>query len=128
MSKPRVIVVEDNAFAALDIQQTLEGWGLEVAAVFSLAEEAESYLIQQNIDLALLDINLWGEMTGIDLAERLQSRSIPVIFLTAQNDQATRAEAAITQPVAYVVKPFRDSDLLAAITKALGPAFKSVTE
>ena len=67
-----------------------------------------------------MDINLRGKMDGIEAAKRIRERfGIPVIYLTAYDDEETRQRAGATDPVAYLVKIFGDVDLQSAIEKAL---------
>ena len=78
------------------------------------------FLILDKYDLVLLDINLEGEMDGIDIAKVINNNyKIPFIFITAYSDLATIERAKHTEPCAYVVKPYRKNDLLASITIGL---------
>lgn len=120
MSTLRIMVVEDQAIVAKDIRATLEGLGYEVPAVAHTGEDAIQKAAQTSPDLILMDINLRGEMDGIEAAGRIRERAdIPVIFLTAYSDQATLDRAKLTSPMAYLIKPFEESELRTAIEVAL---------
>ena len=71
-------------------------------------------------DLVLMDIRLKGEMNGIEAAQVILSTlQVPIIFLTANSDQATVGRAKVVEPYGYVMKPFTDAALLTALTMAL---------
>ncbi|NJL12017.1 MAG: response regulator transcription factor [Microscillaceae bacterium] len=75
---------------------------------------------QVPIDLVLLDIELAGSLNGVDIAPLLKYEfHLPFIYLTAQSDPATLNRAALTEPYAYLVKPFREEELRAALEIAL---------
>lgn len=77
-------------------------------------------LESENVDLVLLDINLDGEMTGIDLAEIINKKFlVPFIFLSSYSDKSTLEKASFTFPAGYIVKPFKENDLAPAIQMAL---------
>lgn len=120
MSTLRIMVVEDQAIVAKDIKATLEGLGYEVPAVAHTGEDAVRKAAETVPDLILMDINLRGEMDGIEAVGRIREKAdIPVIFLTAYSDQATLDRAKLTSPMAYLIKPFEESELRTAIEVAL---------
>ncbi len=120
MGKQRIVVVEDDAIVARDLQRTLTRWGYQVPALASSAAEAFEQLACADVDLVLMDIHLRGEIDGIAAAERVQSQhAVPVVFLTAHSDDATLRRAKITSPYGYVLKPFEDRELHIAIEIAL---------
>ena len=120
MSPLRILIVEDE-FITLDaLRDALEGMGYAIAGDAMRADEALDILEQGKTDLAILDIHIKGSRSGIWLAEKIRERfDIPFIFLTAFGDKATIADAARTQPGSYLVKPFVEQDLHAAIELAV---------
>lgn len=110
-----VLLVEDDADAAAELTETLDAAGHRVVGPFHSAEAAEAATALHHIDLALLDINLSGTATGIDLAKSLKSRwGTPVIFISGDVTEAARnAELA----AAMVIKPYSSRDVLAAIAR-----------
>lgn len=115
MSKPSILVVEDEPLIADDIAEILEKNGFEVY----LADEAKDALDiidKCNPDLAILDINIDGEQDGIALAGQI---TIPFVFLTSYYDKATLARAAKVNPSGYLVKPFDENELVANVEIAL---------
>lgn len=114
--EPRtVLLVEDDADAAADLIEALDAAGHRVVGPFHSAEAAEATTALHAIDLALLDINLSGEATGVDLARKLKSRwGMPVIFLSGDVTAAAQnAELA----AAMVIKPYSGRDVLDAIAR-----------
>lgn len=120
MPGEKILVVEDEPAIAVDIALNLENNGYQVVDVFYKAEEAAEYLKENKVDLIMLDINLSGKMTGIDLARIVDKEwGIPFIYLTSFSDDHTVEEAADTYPSSYLVKPFREDDLAPAVKIAL---------
>lgn len=116
MSKPSILIVEDEPLIADDIAETLEANGFTVCDIVDEAEEALNAVAKYSPDLALLDINIEGDQDGISLAEQL---SIPFIFLTSYYDKATLERAGKTNPSGYLVKPFQENDLIANVELGL---------
>jgi len=108
----QILVVEDEFITGMDIQKRLKNLGYIVPILVSSGEEAIKKVKENNPDLVLMDINLNGEMDGIEAASKIHSFSdIPVIYLTAFSDDITLERAKITEPYAYIVKPFNDREL-----------------
>ena len=115
----RVLVVEDEAVVGMDLEAALRGMGYEVSHVFS-GEEALEAAAKDSPDVVLMDITLAGELDGIETADRLRERYlIPVVFLTGDPDPKTLERAKKTEPMGYLLKPFRERDLHSAIEVAL---------
>ena len=114
-----VLLVEDDAEAAAALTEALDAAGHRVVGPFHSAEAAAAATALHPIDVALLDINLSGENTGVDLARSLKSRwGVPVIFLSGDVTAAAQnAELA----AAMVIKPYTGRDVLNALAR-LEPA------
>jgi signal transduction histidine kinase len=120
MTKTTVIVVEDEPIIAMDTRRRLTKLGYEVGAVLDTAAAALEAIAQCQPDLVLMDIQIHGDVNGIQAAVQIQEQyNLPVIFLTAHADTATLEQAKITQPYGYLVKPFENHDLSTAIEIAL---------
>lgn len=120
MPSANILIVEDNPTIAVDIKLNLQSRGYEVVGTAPSASRAMDILAKESIDLVLLDINLKGEMTGIDLAKIIQEKyNLPFIYLTSYSDESTLENAANTFPASYLVKPFKENDLEPAIKMAL---------
>jgi len=109
----QILVVEDEAVTGMDIQRRLKNLGYDVPVVVSSGEKAIEKVKENHPDLILMDINLNREMDGIEAAFKIHSFSdIPVIYLTAYTDDKTLQRAKISEPYAYLIKPFKDRELL----------------
>ena len=116
----RILIVEDEAIVALDIQQRLETLGYDVIDTVSDGNSAITLTREHLPDLILMDIQIQGDIDGIQTAEALASiHDVPVVFLTANSDEATLQRAKRAGPMAYLLKPFQDRDLRTAIEIAL---------
>ena len=120
MNKTNILIVEDEAIVAKDIQQSLKKAGYNVVGVASTGEKAIELANEKKPDLVLMDIMLKGPMSGIEAAEEIRlALNIPVVFLTAYADESTFNKAKITEPYGYIIKPFKDIDLHTSIQLAL---------
>jgi two-component sensor histidine kinase/AmiR/NasT family two-component response regulator len=120
MSKPRILVVEDDKIITLEITERLKTFGYEVAGVASDGETALELTRKLNPDLILMDINLKGSIDGITVAEKVkEDLQIPIIYLTAYADSAIIERAKITEPYGYIVKPLDERELHSSIEIAL---------
>jgi DNA-binding LytR/AlgR family response regulator len=118
--KIRITIIEDEFVIAEDIRNRLEQAGYEVMGVFDQAEIALSSIIKDVPDLLLVDIQLSGTTDGISLVKQVHEKmEVPVIYITANSDQATYERAKSTAPQAFLVKPFTPVNLLTSIDLAL---------
>jgi PAS domain S-box-containing protein len=116
----RILVVEDEAALAALTTKTLCSLGYESAGVAWSGEEALDAVQKRLPALVLMDIELQGPMDGIEAARRIRlDHDIPVIFLTASDDEQTLARAKTAEPLGYIVKPFEPRNLHTAIEIAL---------
>jgi DNA-binding NtrC family response regulator len=113
--KETVLIVEDELIVARDIRKTLERNGFRVAGVARTTEKALSMVEAFKPSLVLVDIYLKGNLTGIDLAKQLNNRGIPFIYVSANSNQQVLEAAKTTHPFGFIVKPFREKDLLVTI-------------
>ncbi|GAB3693691.1 hypothetical protein GCM10027592_13800 [Spirosoma flavus] len=115
MTSLKILIVEDEIITAMDLRQILEKAGHTVTAIARTFEAAQKSVKTNPPDLALIDIKLEASSTGngIDTAkELLASQPIPIIYLTANSEPATFELAKATQPAAYLLKPFKASEIL----------------
>ncbi len=123
-----ILIVEDEFVIAEHLRCILELLGHRVTAVADRVSEALASLRQDPPDLVLLDVNLRGELDGIDLAARLRAEyRIPFVFLTSQANAATVARAKQTRPHGYLVKPFDEEDIYVALEMAFAAAESPAT-
>ena len=115
----KILIVEDEMLIAANIAIQLETLGYEVAGIIPRGEEAIKSVQHEKPDLVLMDINLKGELDGIETAIKMQQEdSIPIIYLTANSDDAHFNRAKATSPYAFLSKPFKKLDLQRAIELA----------
>ena len=120
MSQPKIVVVEDEGIIAKSIKNMLKGLGYEVPAIVSSGKDAIKKAAETKPDLMLMDIVLEGDMDGIEAAKQIRARfDIPVVYLTAYADEIAVRRAKVTAPYGYLVKPFNERELHAAIEMAL---------
>jgi len=114
----RILVAEDETIIRLDLRDLLERAGFEVVAEAKDGEEAVALARSAQPDLALMDVKM-PRLDGIEAARRiLDERPIPIVMLTAYGQQELVARAAEAGVFGYLVKPFREQDLLPAIRTA----------
>ncbi len=115
-----ILVVEDEVLVARDISARLGRMGYEVVGTAARGEDAIELALEHIPDLILMDINLKGEMDGIEAATHIgESASIPIIFCTAYSNDEILKRAKITSPYGYVLKPFDNRELEINIEIAL---------
>lgn len=116
MAGIRIVLVEDDWIIAKEIVYSLQDMGFEVTGTYDTGEEGLQQIIKSQPDLVLLDIDLSGELSGIDVAKRLKEETtIPFIFLTALADSNTIKQAKVAEPYAYLVKPVKPESLYSTI-------------
>jgi PAS domain S-box-containing protein len=120
MSEACILIVEDATIVARSVERTLERLGYQVSDTVASGEEAVERTLETSPDLVLMDINLAGEMDGIQAAGQIQTKMhVPVVYLTAYADDDTLQRAQVTGPFGYVLKPFGERELHIAIEMAL---------
>jgi len=116
MTPRKVLVVEDEAVVARDIQTTIARSGYDPVGWATTAAEALALAEKTSPELVLMDISLQGKGDGISAAAEIRQRfDIPVVFVTAFADEATLERAKIAGAFGFVVKPFTEADLRVAI-------------
>lgn len=119
MDRARIVIAEDDDVTRRDLRETLEGLGYLVVGEVRDGRSAASLAQELKPDIVIMDIQMPG-MDGIDAASLLtRERIAPVLLLTAYYDKAKVERAKEAGVIAYLVKPFRESDLEPAIEVAL---------
>lgn len=120
MTKPTILVVEDELIVGMDLRMMLEQFGYCVPAVIASGEEAVRQALALRPNLILMDVRLRGLMDGIAAAEAIgKVTRIPLVYLTAYADEATLSRARLTTPYGYLVKPFDEPTLRTTVEMAL---------
>jgi DNA-binding response OmpR family regulator len=119
MKKINILIIEDMMLTAQKMKRTLELAGYNVVAIASRSEQALDVMFQNDVDLIVADINIKGDLNGIETAQLIQKNfNVPVIFLTSYHDDTTLAEASSVNFTGYIVKPYLDSHLLREVKLA----------
>lgn len=120
MAGTKVLIVEDEPMIAQDIAAILREVGYDIVGIAHSSHRALEFLAARDPDIALLDIAIEGDKSGIDLAHIINNKyKIPFVFLTSFADMDTLTQVKETIPYGYIVKPFKDKDLAPAIEVAL---------
>jgi len=115
-----VLIVEDELVNAAVIEHQLRKLGYSVAGTASSGEEALELVERSKPDVVLMDIQLDGEMDGVETAITIQKKlTVPVVYLTATSDEQTIERARATGAYGYLHKPFQDRDVHSTLQLAL---------
>ncbi len=126
MKKWDIMIVEDEVLIAAELAQQLNSFGYNVPVSVTSGEKALEKLTEVTPDLILMDIQLKGELDGIETAKQIHDHyKIPVIFLTAFADEKFLQKAKTSEPFGYLIKPIDIRELHSTIEMAL---FKAATE
>ena len=110
--KNTILIVEDEMIIAANISLQLNHLGYEVVGIIPRAEEVLPYIQQHLPDIVLMDINLKGDFDGIEVAHLIHKEyKLPIIFLTANSDEAHFNRAKAVNPYGFISKPFKKIDL-----------------
>ena len=115
MMSKKILIVEDEFIVANDLRLILKRAGYAVCGIAGSVPEARVLIGTENPDLVLLDIQLKGPLTGIDLAMELKAQEIAFVYLSALSNQRILEAAKATQPYGFLVKPFREKDILVTL-------------
>src|SRR5689334_25349829 len=116
----RILIVEDQGIVATDIESCLMDDGFEVTAIATSMKDAIREASVCPPDLVLMDIRIQGEADGIEAADYLRREfGLPIVYLTAHDDQDTLTRARRTQPMAFLIKPFKPTELTSTVQIAI---------
>jgi two-component system, NtrC family, response regulator HydG len=118
-SKAKILIVEDQYIEASNLELVLLRAGYQVCDIARSVAAALKIIGVEKPDMVLLDIQLQGRLTGIDLAQMLSQKNIAFIFISANSRQQIFDAAKLTRPYGFLLKPFRDKDILIALDVAL---------
>lgn len=114
MKIQNIMIVEDEAILAMDLQHFLKREGYNVEGVFADGNRAIDFFVSSgNLDLVITDIYLSGELDGIEMAKVIMRRSnVPVIFITGYRDFLTISKLTEINPAAIIFKPIHSHDII----------------
>jgi response regulator NasT len=117
----RVVIADDESIIRLDLKEILEGDGYLVVGEAARGDDALAMIRELRPDLALLDVKMPG-LDGIEVAKALKGTATIVVLLTAFSQRSLIESARDAGVVAYLVKPFRSSEILPKLAAILSPA------
>jgi CheY-like chemotaxis protein/DNA-binding PadR family transcriptional regulator len=116
----KILIVDDEAIITMQLEERLSAMGYEVAGMAACGEESIEKARRLGPDLILMDIVMPGKINGIEAAKIITTElHIPVVFITAYADDAIIEKAKSVRPYGYIVKPFNELEIKAAIEVAL---------
>ncbi len=116
MIKLNVLIVEDNSIMALDLKKVLIKNKLSVVGIATNKRDTLEIVENKSIDIILMDISLEKNDNGIDIVKSIHKKVyIPIIYLTGNEKNALMDFAIETRPIAYLLKPFREAELISTI-------------
>ena len=116
--KAKILIVEDQFIEANNLQMILERAGYRVCSIARSVPIALKIIAAEKPDLVLLDIFLQGNLTGIDLAKDLAEKKIAFVYISANSNKQILDAAKSTKPYGFLVKPFREKDVLVMLDVA----------
>lgn len=120
MDKNKVLIVENELIVSLDIKNRLNSFGYCVTDTVTGSHGALESVVNNPPHIVIMDIRIDGELDGISTAAQIKHEyNIPVIFLTAYSDDEIIEKAKRAEPAGYILKPFKERELVAAIDSAL---------
>jgi DNA-binding LytR/AlgR family response regulator len=120
MEQVNILIVEDEFIIAEDTKESLVGLGYNVVGIAASFDDAVALIKDYSPDIAIVDIQLKGEKTGIDLGFFIREHyKFPFIYLSSYADKKTVNDAKASEPDAYLVKPFNEKELYTSIEIAI---------
>lgn len=113
----KIIIVEDEAVVALDFKMMLREIGYTDISFFTRGSETLEYLKNEKPLLAILDIRLADDISGLEIAQKLKEKNVPFIFLSAFSDKKNYENALKLNPIDILSKPVSTNDLINSINK-----------
>lgn len=121
MEDIRILIAEDNSILREDLIERIAHFGYSnIIGPFSSGEEALLASKEESPHIALLDISLSGNMSGIDLAKELNKKAhVPIVFLTIHDDERTYEKVKTVKPAAFINKPWNNIEIRSGIDRAI---------
>ncbi|CAH8281603.1 LytTR family two component transcriptional regulator [Mariniflexile fucanivorans] len=123
----KILIVEDEMIIAANMSLQLTTLGYEITGILLKGEEALIHIKENKPDIILLDIQLKGTLDGIETAQIIQQDyNIPIIYVTANSDDAHFNKAKTTNPYGFISKPFKKQDLQRTIELAINRFYTEI--
>lgn len=101
----KLLIVEDSVSYAIELEQVATKIGFDVIGTVDNSADALDIIFSEHPDIILMDINIKGRLTGIDIAKRIIHLNIPILYITSFNEESTYLEASQSNLIGYIVKP-----------------------
>ncbi len=128
ISSLKVLIVEDNLAFALQLEMLLEKLGYFVCGRVASSVDAFKKIHAENPDLILMDIDIQGNMTGVQVGKKISNLNIPILYITSHGDETTYALAQESNMIGYLVKPVNKISLRSGIELAISKAYSLKAE
>lgn len=127
MNNLNILIVEDESLVALELSNSIQNYGFNVVDYVTTPKMATEVFQKEKVDLILMDINLGDKIDGIDLYKSFNTH-IPIIYITAYQDETTISKAIETDPLGYLIKPYNEKELLALLKLATYKIHNNITK
>ena len=114
-----VLIVEDNLSFALELEMLIQEIGYNIVGRVDNSDEALEIILNKQPDFILMDVDIKGNMTGIEIGDKIKHLDIPILFITSFGDDVHYQKAKQTLMVGYLVKPIDKFTLLTSIQLAM---------
>lgn len=118
MKKNNVLIIEDDLALSIKMERHLIRWGYQLIGIYSRGEKALEKIKKVIPDVILLDINLSGRLNGLDVAKKIVSLNIPIVFMTVNKSETLFDTAKKVKSISYLIKPFDMLTLKGALEMA----------
>ena len=117
--RAQILIGEDDLNVAEELKCRLESLDYEVAGISHRAEQAVALAETLRPDLVLMNMHLPGEIDGIQAAEQIRTRRLPVVYISGYCEGPVLQRAQLTDPYGYILKPYRTADLRIAVEMSI---------
>lgn len=115
----RILIVEDDPLFGVELEMLVKETGYQVIDVVDNSSGALEAIFTESPDLILMDVDIKGKMTGLDIGQQIKHLAIPILYITSYDDQASYARAEATHLIGYLVKPLSKYTLKSSISLAI---------
>lgn len=114
----KILIVEDEVIISMRLEMFFKRRGYKILAAVATGKEAVRNAIEKKPDIILMDINLRGDMSGLEAAEKIhEHHKVPIIFVTGYSDDEFKTRAGKLDPIGYFMKPINMYEIISALNK-----------
>lgn len=119
-----ILIVEDNLSFALELEMQLEEFNYNVIGRVDNSAEALECIMSEQVDLVLMDIDVKGKLSGLEVGQKIKHLNIPILYITSHGDEAHYQEALKSNMIGFLVKPIDSYTLRSSLLLAIHKAYK----